>query len=228
MNTVSSLSSAFFLLLFFLLLFFLCNQQGYVHIKTDHDSLVLPVSITVLSGGVHAQPSQLTPHALTTENGYTDVSINLLNTGASPVIIVGAFLSSGDPVRETTMRQNGYNGYPAEIYSSSTEEDSSSSSSSSSSTTKKKKKKKKGTKKGYSKKGYSNKKRRKKGGRGSEDDEDDPSSFSSSSSSSSSQMVVPPGLNSHVKQGRLLFTRGTPLPVGHMVPNALILRIHAR
>ena len=77
--------------------------QGYVHIKTDVENLVLPVSIQVLQGGVHALPERLRPTTITRENSITDVHINLLNTGAAPVIIVGAFLSSADPVHSSTL-----------------------------------------------------------------------------------------------------------------------------
>lgn len=41
-------------------------------------------------------------------------------------------------------------------------------------------------------------------------------------------MVVPPGLNSQVKQGKLVFQRGTPLPVGREIKEALLLRIHSK
>ena len=77
--------------------------QGYVHIKTDVENLVLPVSIQVLQGGVHALPERLRPNTITREGSITDVHINLLNTGAAPVIIVGAFLSSADPVHSSTL-----------------------------------------------------------------------------------------------------------------------------
>merc|ERR1711865_866145 len=133
----------------------------------------------------------------TRENSITDVHINLLNTGAAPVIIVGAFLSSADPVHSSTlpastlaMIDTGGRG--------------------------------RGKKRGSGKKDKKNKnKKNKKNKRGDSNGED-------SWSGSGGQMVVPPGLNSQVKQGKLVFQRGTPLPVGQNVKNALTLRINAR
>ena len=97
------------------------------------------------------------PATITERSTSVDVDVSLLNTGAVPVIIVGAFISSADPVR-ASMRE----------------------------------------------------------------------SYQASSSSSQRSLTVPEGLNSKIKQGRLLFNRGTPLPVGKQVSHALTMRVTAK
>ena len=35
------------------------RYQGYVHVKTSKENMVLPVQVTVLSGGIHTIPESL-------------------------------------------------------------------------------------------------------------------------------------------------------------------------
>ena len=70
------------------------RYQGYVHVKTSRENMVLPVQVTVLSGGIHTTPESLDFGVITKADSIETRSISMLNTGADPVVIVGAFLST--------------------------------------------------------------------------------------------------------------------------------------
>ena len=70
------------------------RYQGYVHVKTSRENMVLPVQVTVLSGGIHTTPESLNFGIVTKPDAIVTRSIAMLNTGSDPVVIVGAFLST--------------------------------------------------------------------------------------------------------------------------------------
>ena len=101
------------------------KYDGYVHVKTSHNDMVLPVVISVLRGGLLSSPMSLdmgavavaasaaihspksaraaggwqspSVHHAVSQPGPLKASITLSNTGASPVRIVAARLSKPHP-----------------------------------------------------------------------------------------------------------------------------------
>jgi len=62
---------------------------GYVHVKTDRESMVLPVELEVLEGGLHPTPKEFDFGILTSPKERRSVPISLMNLGVEPVALTG-------------------------------------------------------------------------------------------------------------------------------------------
>mmetsp|Transcript_28777 Transcript_28777/g.37158 ORF Transcript_28777/g.37158 Transcript_28777/m.37158 type:complete len:2600 (+) Transcript_28777:19-7818(+) len=71
--------------------------NGYVHVKSDRENMVLPVELQVLKGGLHPTPKTFDFGILTSPEERRVVSVSLLNSGSSPVELLDAIPSMHDP-----------------------------------------------------------------------------------------------------------------------------------
>jgi hypothetical protein len=86
--------------------------QGYVHVKTDQDNMVVPVDLNVIEGGLHVEPKHVDfgcitnaeqvryMHHVVNSSNLTSynrsLAIKLTNHGVEPISIVEVGLGSPD------------------------------------------------------------------------------------------------------------------------------------
>ncbi|CAN0560205.1 unnamed protein product, partial [Ectocarpus sp. 12 AP-2014] len=70
---------------------------GYVHIRTDGESMVVPVELHVSKGGVDPSPLEVDFGVLTSSLERRQASVSLYNGGTQPILILGASVSNPDP-----------------------------------------------------------------------------------------------------------------------------------
>lgn len=71
--------------------------QGYVHIKTDHDNMVLPVEVDILEGAVYAVHPTLEFGTLTSVSERKSLDIRLHNTGYETIAVTEVIAVDADP-----------------------------------------------------------------------------------------------------------------------------------
>lgn len=76
--------------------------NGYVHVKSDLENMVIPVELHVLKGGLHPTPKNFDFGILTSPDEKRLVSISLLNSGNLPIELLDAIPSLHDPSLEIT------------------------------------------------------------------------------------------------------------------------------
>ncbi len=80
--------------------------QGFVHIKTDRDNMVLLVELTVLEGGVYAIPETVQFGVLTSVSERKTVDLWLLNSGDDTVLITDIIPHTPDPQLQIMLLDN--------------------------------------------------------------------------------------------------------------------------
>ena len=80
--------------------------QGYVHIKTDHDNMVLPVEMEVLEGAVYSVQQTLEFGTLTSVNEKKTLDLKLFNTGYEPILVSEIIPVTADPQLQINMVDN--------------------------------------------------------------------------------------------------------------------------
>lgn len=80
--------------------------QGYVHIKTDHDNMVVPVEIEVLEGAVYSVAQTLEFGTLTSVNEKRTLDLKLFNTGYEPILVSEIIPVTADPQLLITIVEN--------------------------------------------------------------------------------------------------------------------------
>eukprot|EP00656_Telonema_subtile_P051304 TRINITY_DN6866_c0_g1_i4.p1 TRINITY_DN6866_c0_g1~~TRINITY_DN6866_c0_g1_i4.p1 ORF type:complete len:1313 (+),score=349.16 TRINITY_DN6866_c0_g1_i4:205-4143(+) len=70
--------------------------QGFVHMKTDKDNLVIPVEIVATKGGVHRTPEELDFGTLTTPSERKTLTLSLHNSGTVPLRCTDMYMLSPD------------------------------------------------------------------------------------------------------------------------------------
>ncbi|EQC37088.1 hypothetical protein SDRG_05315 [Saprolegnia diclina VS20] len=73
------------------------NFNAFVRIETSVDNLLLPVDLTVLPGGLHADVHGLDFGYLTSDDERHHIALDLFNTAAVPVLVQGVSLRVADP-----------------------------------------------------------------------------------------------------------------------------------
>lgn len=63
------------------------NYNGYVHLRTDKDTIVVPVELSVLDGGLHSIPAFVDFGHLTAVDETVSISLEVLNSGSQIVAI---------------------------------------------------------------------------------------------------------------------------------------------
>lgn len=61
------------------------KHTGFVHVRTDVDTLVIPVEVHVIKGGIHRLPELLDFETLTSAKARKEVTLSLLNSTPLPV-----------------------------------------------------------------------------------------------------------------------------------------------
>jgi hypothetical protein len=78
------------------------NNTGYVHIKTNHDDIVIPVSIFVVDSGLVPLPAAVNFGTLIAVNEQKTVTVLLMNKGAETLYVHNIMTQYDDPNMHVT------------------------------------------------------------------------------------------------------------------------------
>ena len=73
------------------------RHMGFVHVRTNVDTLVVPVEVNVMKGGVHRWPDLLDFETLTSSSEKRELNISVLNSTPNPLLVTDVAISSPDP-----------------------------------------------------------------------------------------------------------------------------------
>jgi hypothetical protein len=65
------------------------EHKGFVHVRTNIDTLVVPVEVQVIKGGVHRWPELLDFKTLTSSKEKQERQITVLNATPKPLAVTG-------------------------------------------------------------------------------------------------------------------------------------------
>jgi len=65
------------------------EHKGFVHVRTNIDTLVVPVEVQVIKGGVHRWPQLLDFKTLTSSKEKQERQITVLNATPKPLAVTG-------------------------------------------------------------------------------------------------------------------------------------------
>jgi len=80
-------------------------HTGFVHVRTDADTLVIPIELNVIKGGIHRIPDVLDFETITSAKGRAERRLSLLNSTPNPVAILEVVLSTPDPLLQIIFKR---------------------------------------------------------------------------------------------------------------------------
>lgn len=81
-------------------------HKGFVHIKTDHDNMIIPIELVVLLSGIHAVPESLDFGVLTAPFERRHFDLWLTNSGKSHVFVTEVVPRNTDQQLQVFMQNN--------------------------------------------------------------------------------------------------------------------------
>ena len=78
---------------------------GFVHVRTNVDTLIVPLEVHVMKGGVHRWPDLLDFETLTSAKEKTELNITVLNSTPNPLLVTDVVLSSPDPLLQINLKR---------------------------------------------------------------------------------------------------------------------------
>jgi len=81
------------------------RHTGFVHARTNVDTLIIPVELNVIKGGVHRWPDLLDFETVTSKHEKRELNITVLNSTPNPVSVTDVVLSSPDPLLQVVMKR---------------------------------------------------------------------------------------------------------------------------
>ena len=81
------------------------RHTGFVHARTNVDTLIIPVELNVIKGGVHRWPDLLDFETVTSKHEKRELNITVLNSTPNPVSVTDVVLSSPDPLLQVVIKR---------------------------------------------------------------------------------------------------------------------------
>ena len=81
------------------------EHKGFVHVRTNIDTLVVPVEVQVIKGGVHRWPDLLDFKTLTSSKEKQERQITVLNATPKPLAVTDVVLSSADALLQIVSKR---------------------------------------------------------------------------------------------------------------------------
>ncbi|CAM9979022.1 unnamed protein product, partial [Discosporangium mesarthrocarpum] len=81
------------------------TYKGYIHVRTNQISMVIPVSLVVTRGGIHPSPVEVDFGVLTIPEEKRKASVSLQNRGREALGILRVALSRQDPCLSVGFRE---------------------------------------------------------------------------------------------------------------------------
>ena len=82
------------------------KYQGYVHVKTNYDTMIIPLEIIVIRGGILRTPEELHFGTLLAFSDTATLPLALLNSAETPVLVTEVYPLEPDPRLTIAFRKN--------------------------------------------------------------------------------------------------------------------------